>query len=63
MENRTTRLTRRGWIVLVLIPGIVIGLLFAYVTRDVCYVGSEYGNALGYGSCMDQIDRVIQEGR
>ena len=63
MENKTTRLTRRGWIVLVLIPGIVIGLLFAYVTRDVCYVGSEYGNALGYGSCMDQIDRVIQEGR
>ena len=63
MENRTIRLTRRGWIVLVLIPGIVIGLLFAYVTRDVCYVGSEYGNALGYGSCMDQIDRVIQEGR
>jgi hypothetical protein len=63
MENRTARLTRRGWIVLVLIPGIVIGLLFAYVTRDVCYVGSEYGNALGYGSCMDQIDRVIQEGR
>jgi hypothetical protein len=63
MENRTARLTRRGWIVLVLIPGLVIGLLFAYVTRDVCYVGSEYGNALGYGSCMDQIDRVIQEGR
>lgn len=63
MENKTTRLTRRGWIVLVLIPGIVIGLLFAYVTRDVCYVGSEYGNALGYGSCMQQIDRVIQEGR
>jgi hypothetical protein len=63
MENRTARLTRRGWIVLVLIPGIVIGLLFAYVTRDVCYVGSEYGNTLGYGSCMEQIDRVIQEGR
>ena len=63
MENKTTRLTRRGWIVLVLIPGIVIGLLFAYVTRDLCYVGSEYGNALGYGSCIEQIDRVIQEGR
>ena len=46
-----------------LIPAIVIGLLFAYVTRDVCYVGTEYGNALGYGSCMEQIDRVIQEGR
>ena len=46
-----------------LIPGIVIGLLFTYVTRDLCYVGSEHGNALGYGSCMEQIDRVIEEGR
>jgi hypothetical protein len=63
MENKTTRLTRRGWIVLVLIPAMVIGLLFAYVTRDVCWVGAEYGNALGYGSCMEQIDRVIEEGR
>jgi len=63
MENKTTRLTRRGWIVLVLIPAMVIGLLFAYVTRDVCWVGAEHGNALGYGSCMEQIDRVIKEGR
>ncbi len=46
-----------------LIPAVVIGLLFAHVTRDVCWVGTEYGNALGYGSCMEQIDRVIEEGR
>ncbi len=63
MANEITRLTRRGWIVLVVIPAIVIGLLFTYVTRDVCYVGSEHGNALVYGSCMEQIDPVIEEGR
>jgi hypothetical protein len=63
MENQTARLTRRGWIILVVIPTIVIGLLFAYVTRDVCYVGSEHGNAFGYGSCMEQIERVVVEGR
>lgn len=63
MENKTTRLTRRGWIVLVIIPALFLGLLFAYATRDICYVGSEHGNALGYGSCMEQIDRVIKEGR
>jgi hypothetical protein len=64
MENKTiSRLTRRGWIVLVIIPAILLGLLFSYVTRDVCYVGTEHGNALGYGSCMEQIDRVIEEGR
>lgn len=63
MENKTTRLTRRGWIVLVIIPAILLGLLFGYVTRDICYVGTEHGNALGYGSCSQFIDRVIEEGR
>jgi len=63
MENQTARLTRRGWIVLVVIPAIVLGLLFSYVTRDVCYVGLEHGNAFGYGSCMEQIERVVVEGR
>ena len=64
MENRTkTRLTRRGWIVLVIIPAILAGLLFGYVTRDVCWVGTEHGNALGYGSCSQFLDRVIEEGK
>lgn len=64
MENKTkSRLTRRGRIVLVIIPAILLGLLFGYVTRDVCWVGTEHGNALGYGSCSQWIDRVIEEGK
>jgi hypothetical protein len=53
-------LTRRGWIVLVIVPVILILSLFTYATRDVCYVGTEYGNFLGYGSCTAMIDRVIE---
>lgn len=64
MENKTkSRLTRRGRIVLVIIPAILLGLLFGYVTRDICYVGTEHGNALGYGSCSQWIDQVIEEGK
>ena len=64
MEKATrTRLTRRGWIVLVIIPAILLGLLFGYATRDICWVGTEHGNALGYGSCEAYIDRVIQGGK
>ncbi len=64
MEKKiTSSLTRRGWIVLVIIPAILLGLLFGYVTRDICYVGTEHGNALGYGSCSQWIDRVIEEGK
>jgi len=57
------KLTRRGWIVLVVIPAIVATLVFTWATRDVCYVGTEYGNLLGYGSCNDMIDRVIEGGK
>lgn len=57
-----TVLTRRGWIVLVIIPAILVALLFGYATRDTCWVGTEHGNLLGYGSCSQWIDRVIQEG-
>ena len=57
-----TVLTRRGWIVLVIIPAILVALLFGYATRDTCWVGTEHGNFLGYGSCNQWIDRVIQEG-
>jgi hypothetical protein len=35
--------------------------LFTYATRDVCYVG-ESGNALGYGSCLGMIEKVVQNG-
>ena len=57
------RLTRRGWIVLVVIPAIVATLVLTWATRDTCYVGTEYGNLLGYGSCNDMIDRVIEGGK
>jgi hypothetical protein len=54
---------RRRFVVLVLIPAILLGLFISYATRDLCYVGPEYGNALGYGSCNEMIDRVIGEGK
>jgi hypothetical protein len=54
-------LTTRGWIVLVIVPIILIVSLFTYATRDTCYVGTEYGNVLGYGSCIDMIDREVNK--
>lgn len=60
---RKQHLTRRGWVVLVIIPIILTVSLFTYATRDICYVGTEYGNVLGYGSCTNMIDRVIGEGK
>lgn len=56
-------LTRRGWVVLVIIPIVLVVSLFTYATRDICYVGTEYGNTLGYGSCTAMIDRVINGGK
>jgi len=60
---KATKLTRRGWIVLVIIPSIIAGILFGYLTRDICYVGPENGNFLGYGSCSQWIDKMIEEGK
>ena len=57
------KLTRRGWIVLIVIPAIVATLVLTWATRDTCYVGTEYGNLLGYGSCNDMIDRVNEGGK
>jgi hypothetical protein len=54
---------RRRFVAFVLIPAVVLGLLLTYATRDLCYVGAEHGNALGYGSCSAMIDRVIGEGK
>ena len=54
---------RRRFVAFVLIPAVVLGLLIAYATRDLCYVGAEHGNALGYGLCSEMIDRVIGEGK
>jgi hypothetical protein len=54
---------RRRFVAFVVIPAIILGLLIGYATRDVCYVGSEHGNAFGYGSCNEMIDRVIGEGK
>lgn len=52
------KITTRGWIVLWVTAGLVLSL-FTYATRDVCYVGLEHGNVIGYGSCNDMMDRVI----
>jgi hypothetical protein len=56
-----TRLTRRGWIVLVIIPAILLMLLLANLTHDICYVGTDkpYANFIGYGSCEKMIDDVL----
>ena len=54
---------RRRFVAFVVIPAVVLGLLISYATRDLCYVGAEHGNAMGYGSCSEMIDRVIGEGK
>jgi hypothetical protein len=54
---------RRRFVAFVLTPALVLGLLISYATRDLCYVGSEHGNTLGYGSCSEMIDRVIGQGK
>jgi len=57
-----TKLTRRGWIVLVIIPAILITILMSWATRDVCYVGDKpYANSLGYGSCQKLIDEAVNK--
>ena len=58
-----TKLTRRGWIVLVIIPSILLMLLASWLTRDVCYVGTDkpYANFIGYGSCQKMIDEVTNK--
>jgi hypothetical protein len=56
------KLTKRGWLVLVIIPMLLTVALFTYATRDICYVG-ENGNWLGYGSCSKMIDQVIEMGK
>lgn len=53
-------ITRRGWIVIVVLVTLVVSL-FTYATRDVCYVG-EGGNWLGYGSCSKLIDNNTGRG-
>ena len=52
------KLTRRGYTVL-WITVIIVVSMFTYATRDVCYVGPEHGNLIGYGSCNDMMDRVV----
>lgn len=58
-----TKLTRRGWIVLVIIPAIFLAIFMSWLTRDVCYVGTDksYANFLGYGSCQKLIDEVTNK--
>ena len=54
---------RRRFVAFVVIPAVALGLLISYATRDLCYVGAEQGNSIGYGSCSAMIDRVINEGK
>ena len=61
--NNAAVYRRRRFVAFVVIPAVALGLLISYATRDLCYVGSEHGNALGYGSCSEMIDRVIGEGK
>ena len=63
MESKKIKLNRRGWIVCVIIPGLIAMMTVTYVTRDVCYVGNMPGNHFGYGSCSKMIDIVIEEGK
>ncbi len=57
-----TKLTRRGWIVLVIIPAILLTILMSWATRDVGYVGDKpYANAFGYGSCQKLIDEAVNK--
>jgi len=57
-----TKLTRRGWIVLVIIPAIFITIFVSWATRDVCYVGDKpYANALGYGSCQKLLEELVNK--
>lgn len=46
-------LTKRGWIVLVIIPVLVAVIAFTYLTRNVCWTGA------GYGSCTEMIDGIV----
>jgi hypothetical protein len=50
------KLTRRGWIVLVIIPSLIALIAFTKATSDVCWTGA------GYGSCSKWIDEVVTEG-
>jgi len=54
------KLTKRGWVVLVIIPVFLLVNAFTYATRDICFVGiGVNGTTLGYGSCTELIDNVI----
>ena len=61
MNKTKTKLTNRGWFVLVIIPVIVLISLLTYATRDVCYVGQPDGNMFGYGSCNKMIDKIVSK--
>jgi hypothetical protein len=56
--NNAPEYQRRRFAVFVVIPVIFLVALFTYATRDTCYVGAD-GNWLGYGSCSQMIDKVI----
>ena len=39
---------------------VFISFFFGYATADTCYVGIGQPNTfMGYGSCIDMIDRVV----
>jgi hypothetical protein len=59
MEAKFVRRRRMVFAIVV----VMITAMFTYATRDVCYVGQPEGNMFGYGSCMQMIDQVIDEGK
>jgi hypothetical protein len=59
MEAKFVRRRRMVFAIVV----VMITAMFTYATRDVCYVGQPEGNMFGYGSCMQMIDKVIDEGK
>ena len=48
------KLTRRGWVVLVIIPSFIALIAFTKATSDVCWTGT------GYGSCSEWIAEVTK---
>lgn len=63
LKKHHLRLTKRGRTVVFIVYGSLVLLLaiaFGYFTRDICYVG-EGGNFLGYGSCQEMIDSVVNK--
>lgn len=59
MKMERKYVVRRRVVLAVVI--LLLTTLFTVATKDVCYVGPENGNFLGYGSCLQMIEREVNE--